>query len=236
MPDEDAGRMPDEDARRMPDEDVRRRALAGKYDRIAEQDYASRYADSGAIAERQVALLSSWGTPLPRGSRVLELGCADGFVTQMLVTAGFEVTAIDLSPGMIERARERLRRAGLHADLRVADLERLRLDEEYDAVLGLMWTFFAYVHDPDRVLATLGERTRTKLLVDVNPRTHRLSDARRSVEDAGFASIRWRPFFVPQTHRVGRTGLALLRAAEHVPLLRDAALRRKFVAVVKGER
>ncbi|MGH2672746.1 MAG: class I SAM-dependent methyltransferase [Actinomycetota bacterium] len=228
--------MPDEDATPVPDEDDRRRALAGKYDRIAERGYASRYADPGAIAERQVELLSSWGTPLPRGSRVLELGCADGFVTQMLVTAGFEVTAIDLSPGMIERARERLGRAGIHADLRVADLERLRLDDEYDAVLGLMWTFFAYMHEPARVLATLGERTRTKLLVDVNPRTHRLSDARRSVEDAGFASIRWRPFFVPQTHRVGRTGLAMLRAAERVPLLRDAALRRKFVAVVKGER
>jgi SAM-dependent methyltransferase len=219
----------------MGDDEAARKARIEKYDRGA-GSYSAGFVDPAATARRQVSMLSTWGAPLSSGARVLELGCADGMITETLVRSGFEVTAVDFSSAMIDRARERLRDAGLDADLRVADVSAFEPEETYDAVLGLMRTFFAYVEDPVRVLTTLAARTRTKLLVDVNPRTQSLSGARRAVREAGFGSVDWRPFFVPAYRRVNPVGLAALRAAERVPGVRDAILRRKFNAVVKGER
>jgi demethylmenaquinone methyltransferase/2-methoxy-6-polyprenyl-1,4-benzoquinol methylase len=42
------------------------------------------------------------------GSRVLEIGCGTGAVTERLVEQGARVTALDQSPEMLERARRRL--------------------------------------------------------------------------------------------------------------------------------
>jgi 2-polyprenyl-3-methyl-5-hydroxy-6-metoxy-1,4-benzoquinol methylase len=219
----------------MGDDEAARKARIEKYDRGA-GSYSAGFVDPAATARRQVSMLSTWGTPLATGARVLELGCADGMITETLVRSGFEVTAVDFSPAMIDRARDRLRGAGLYADLRVAEVSTFEPDETYDAVLGLMRTFFAYVEDPVRVLTTLAACTRTKLLVDVNPRNQSLAAARRAVREAGFGSVDWRPFFVPSSRRVGRIEMTAFRAAERVPGIRDAILRRKFNAVVKGER
>jgi SAM-dependent methyltransferase len=218
----------------MGDDEAARKARIEKYDRGAER-YSAGFVDPGETGRRQATMLSSWGTPVSAGARVLELGCADGMITETLVRSGFEVTGVDFSSAMIDRARERLHDAGLDADLRVADVSRFTPDETYDVVLGLMRTFFAYVDEPVRVLTTLAACTRTKLLVDVNPRDQSLSGARRAVRDAGFGSVEWRPLFVPSSRRVGGVGLAALRASERVPGVRGAILRRKFNAVVKGE-
>jgi SAM-dependent methyltransferase len=218
----------------MGDDEAARKARIEKYDRGA-GSYSAGFVDPAATARRQVSMLSTWGTPMATGARVLELGCADGMITEALVRSGFEVTAVDFSPAMIDRARDRLRGAGLDADLRVADVSTFEPGATYDAVLGLMRTFFAYVEDPVRVLTTLAACTRIKLLVDVNPRNQSLPGARRAVRDAGFGFVEWRPFFVPAYRRVNPVGLAALRAAERVPGVRDAILRRKFNAVVKGE-
>jgi SAM-dependent methyltransferase len=53
-----------------------------------------------------------------RGARVLEIGCAGGALTKRLVAAGAVVTAIDVSPRLVQLARQRL---GSLADVRVAD-------------------------------------------------------------------------------------------------------------------
>ncbi|MYT70426.1 MULTISPECIES: class I SAM-dependent methyltransferase [unclassified Streptomyces] len=42
---------------------------------------------------------------VPAGARVLELGCGVGRVTHALIERGFEVTAVDESPEMLERVR-----------------------------------------------------------------------------------------------------------------------------------
>ncbi|MFJ4712399.1 class I SAM-dependent methyltransferase [Streptomyces sp. NPDC088785] len=42
---------------------------------------------------------------VPAGARVLELGCGVGRVTHALLERGFEVTAVDESPDMLERVR-----------------------------------------------------------------------------------------------------------------------------------
>jgi len=211
--------------------------LRDKYDRIA-ASYTSRYADPDAVARFYVKLVATWGPPTGRGSTVLELGCADGFMTEALVRAGFRVAALDLSPGMIEAARRRLAGVG-GVDLEVADVRTFDpRGRTWDVVLGAMWTFFAYVDDPIEVLARLRPSTGTKLIVDLNPRTHPLEGVDSMFNGAGFAPPSIRPVTVP----LGRRSTPLVRAAGRAvagaePLWKLLVRRKLNVAVlsVPGE-
>jgi SAM-dependent methyltransferase len=208
--------------------------LRDKYDRLS-TSYTSRYADPDAIARFYVHLVATWGAPTRRGATVLELGCADGFMTEALLRAGFVVTALDLSPGMIDAARRRLAGAeGL--ELEVADVRTFDpAGRTWDVVLGAMWTFFAYVDDPAAVLARLRAATTRKLIVDRNPRTHPL----RGVEDtflrAGFTTPEVRPVTVP----LSRRSTPLVRAAGRVVTAVGPAwkslVRRKLNVVLLAE-
>lgn len=57
--------------------------------------------------------------------RVLEMGCGTGVNAIHLARRGFEVTAFDLAPQAIERARTRAAQAGATVDFRVADFRQL---------------------------------------------------------------------------------------------------------------
>jgi SAM-dependent methyltransferase len=50
---------------------------------------------------------------VPRGSHVLDLGCGPGTDAERLGAHGYQVTAIDESPRMVEEARNRVREANL---------------------------------------------------------------------------------------------------------------------------
>ena len=54
-----------------------------------------------------------------RGKRVLDVGCASGGLTELLVEGGASVVGIDLNPRLVERARERV---GERAEFRVVDI------------------------------------------------------------------------------------------------------------------
>jgi SAM-dependent methyltransferase len=75
-----------------------------------------------------------------RGRHVLELGCGTGDLTLALLDAGAEVTAIDVSPGMVELARRRVRHfrpVTPPPRLVVAAAERLPFDDgAFDVVVG----------------------------------------------------------------------------------------------------
>ncbi len=45
---------------------------------------------------------------LPTGAKVLELGCGDGKTLSKLVTSGFNVTGIDVSPNAVKLAQEKV--------------------------------------------------------------------------------------------------------------------------------
>jgi SAM-dependent methyltransferase len=74
------------------------------------------------------------------GRRVLELGCGTGDLTLALLDAGAEVTAVDLSPGMVELTRRRVRRfrpALSPPRFEVAAAERLPFEAgAFDVVIG----------------------------------------------------------------------------------------------------
>jgi trans-aconitate 2-methyltransferase len=83
---------------------------------------------------------------------VLDAGCGSGRVTKLLldrVPRG-RVIGVDVSPSMIEQARESL---GNDVELHVGDLLDLRLDEPVDMVFST--SVFHWILDHDRLLRSL---------------------------------------------------------------------------------
>ncbi|MDX1518299.1 MAG: class I SAM-dependent methyltransferase, partial [Woeseiaceae bacterium] len=72
-----------------------------------------------------------------RDQDVLEVGCGVGRWTRMLAANGNRVTAIDLSPTMIDETRTRLLEAGLDAELHVADVASFDAGKQFDSVISV---------------------------------------------------------------------------------------------------
>jgi ubiquinone/menaquinone biosynthesis C-methylase UbiE len=73
------------------------------------------------------------------GRTVLELGCGAGDLSLALLERGAHLTALDLSPGMVNLARKRaaLYRPGAHAEFIVAPVEHTNLPgRSFDLVVG----------------------------------------------------------------------------------------------------
>ncbi len=88
--------------------------------------------------------------------RVLDVACGPGGAALELAQAGCLVTAVDASPAMVARTRERAMLAGLQVDARVMDAAGLSFA---DAVFDAAITVFGVVLVPDAVSA-LGEMRR----------------------------------------------------------------------------
>lgn len=76
--------------------------------------------------------------------RAIDLGCGTGLAAREFATLSDELIGIDLSPGMIERARA----AGLYARLDVADMLH-GLSAERDASADLVMAADAFVYVPE---------------------------------------------------------------------------------------
>ena len=72
------------------------------YDRISE-DYQERYFSNPSLVEA----FDAWLSEMPASGHILDAGCGHGQpVISRLLEKGFTVTGIDLSPKMLERARD----------------------------------------------------------------------------------------------------------------------------------
>jgi SAM-dependent methyltransferase len=78
------------------------------------------------------ALQNLFFSRLPPESRVLDLCCGSGHITQELVKRGHRVTGIDSSAALIELARREL--PGV--DLRVGDVRQLEMKDRFEGVLS----------------------------------------------------------------------------------------------------
>lgn len=67
------------------------------------------------------------------GSRVLEVGCGIGTLTMELAAAGMVCSAIDISAGMVKRARELI---GSTAEVEQADLFDFRPQQKFAAIIA----------------------------------------------------------------------------------------------------
>jgi S-adenosylmethionine-dependent methyltransferase len=93
---------------------------------------------------------------LPAQGRVLEVGAATGRYTLELAKRGYQVTAVDLSAGLIDASRQRLTDEGLdkQVHLVVADARDLSsvTERDFDAVL-LMGPLYHLIAEDDRKAA-----------------------------------------------------------------------------------
>jgi 2-polyprenyl-3-methyl-5-hydroxy-6-metoxy-1,4-benzoquinol methylase len=85
---------------------------------------------------------------VPKGARVLDVGCGVGRWSRRLARRGASVTGVDLSPTMIAQARQRACLEGLGNRCRFAtqDLSLLDVGDSFDLVLGV--TVLQHILDP----------------------------------------------------------------------------------------
>jgi SAM-dependent methyltransferase len=78
------------------------------------------------------------------GQRVLDVGCGTGVVAVTAARLGAQVTGLDLTPALLERARENSHIAGVKIDWREGDIENLPFDDgAFDVVLSQFGHIFA---------------------------------------------------------------------------------------------
>ena len=78
------------------------------------------------------------------GQRVLDVGCGTGVVAVTAARQGARVTGLDLTPALLERARENSQIAGLSIEWQEGDVENLPFDDgTFDAVLSQFGHMFA---------------------------------------------------------------------------------------------
>jgi 2-polyprenyl-3-methyl-5-hydroxy-6-metoxy-1,4-benzoquinol methylase len=98
---------------------------------------------------------------LPAGARILDVGCGAGWLCEYFARFGYHVTGIDISPSLIELARERLQRVPYRVDdetnlsyqFFVHDIEIAALPETFDAVI--CYDALHHFEDEDAVFANL---------------------------------------------------------------------------------
>jgi SAM-dependent methyltransferase len=81
---------------------------------------------------------------LRAGQRVLDVACGTGVVAVTAARLGCKVTGLDLTPELLERARDNGRIAGLSIDWHEGDVEELPFpDAQFDAVVSQFGHIFA---------------------------------------------------------------------------------------------
>ncbi|HVP01714.1 MAG TPA: class I SAM-dependent methyltransferase [Solirubrobacteraceae bacterium] len=109
--------------------------------------YGDLVAEHGLSAAHRLLLAA-----VPPGARVLDAGCASGYLAGLLVARGHEVTGIEADPAAAQAAREQ---AGV--DVLTGDLERpedlARLRGPYGVVV--LGDVLEHLRDPARVLRAL---------------------------------------------------------------------------------
>jgi magnesium-protoporphyrin O-methyltransferase len=122
--------------------------------------------------EMRETLVASLPSDL-KAARVLDAGCGAGALAVALARRGAEVVAVDISPTLIDLARER-QPPGLSIDWRVGDLLDPALGA-FDHVVAMDSLIHYEARDIARVLANLAERTSASLLFTIAPRTRALT-------------------------------------------------------------
>jgi 2-polyprenyl-3-methyl-5-hydroxy-6-metoxy-1,4-benzoquinol methylase/glycosyltransferase involved in cell wall biosynthesis len=83
------------------------------------------------------------GLALPSGSRILDVGCGSGWLSEYFARLGYQVKGIDISPALITMSRERVARVPYGVDhetplrctFEVHDIELAPLAEKFEAII-----------------------------------------------------------------------------------------------------
>jgi magnesium-protoporphyrin O-methyltransferase len=118
------------------------------------------------------ATLLSWLPQDLRGRRILDAGCGTGAFAFEAARRGADVLAIDLSPTLVDLARERVKPEPGYGrvDFRVGDMLDPALGR-FDHVVAMDSLIHYPVHDVVRVLASVAARTRESIVFTFAPKT-----------------------------------------------------------------
>jgi SAM-dependent methyltransferase len=98
------------------------------FDSVA-ADYDGPLGNNALVQRFRARTLQAVLDHVPPGQAVIDLGCGTGLDAETLARRGYRVTAIDWSPEMARRARERAARAGLADRIEVRALGVQQLDQ-----------------------------------------------------------------------------------------------------------
>jgi len=102
---------------------------------------------------------------LPAGSRILDVGCGSGWLSEYFARLGYIVKGIDISPELIQMSRERIARVPYDVDhettlqcsFEVHDIEHVALDDQFDGVI--CYDSLHHFEDERAVIANLSALT-----------------------------------------------------------------------------
>ncbi|MDR7667153.1 methyltransferase domain-containing protein [Methanosarcina sp. Z-7115] len=94
----------------------------------------------------------------PEGSKVLDIGCGPGTLSLPLARLGTEVTALDISSGMLDRLKDTVKKESLPVDIIecswwTADIDELGFRNEYDLVIASMTPAIRDIENFDKMTA-----------------------------------------------------------------------------------
>jgi SAM-dependent methyltransferase len=129
------------------------------YDEVA-SDYADHFPSTEPEQPIELAMVAHFAALLPQTSRdVLDAGCGAGRMLPVLAGAGCHAVGVDLSEGMVRRARQD--HPGF--DTRVGSITALpQPDDSFDGV----FYWYSTIHTPDEALATVFAQARRVLRPD----------------------------------------------------------------------
>ena len=120
--------------------------------------------------------LLSWLPEDLRGQRVLDAGCGTGALAVEAARRGADVVAVDLSPKLVELARQRMPVSFAHGslDFRSGDMLDTNLGH-FDHVVAMDSVIHYETKDAVAALSRLAERTSTSIAFTFAPRTPMLA-------------------------------------------------------------
>lgn len=117
--------------------------IAEKWDESSES-YDSHHGHGIQTDEEHDAWIRVLSRLLPPvGSKILDVGCGTGEMTLLLAEMGYNVTGIDLSEKMLQKARVKAKSSKRKVRFERGDAEKLNSgDESFDVVINrhLLWT------------------------------------------------------------------------------------------------
>ena len=159
----------------------RRREIEHYFDRTAADTWAKLTSDAPVGRIRQTVragrdamrgTLLSWLPEDLSGRRILDAGCGTGAFALEAAYRGAEVTAVDLSPTLVDLARERVGDGSFPGsiDFRVGDMRRLDLGT-FDHIVAMDSLIHYEPDDGLRTLAAMAETVSTSIAFTFAPKT-----------------------------------------------------------------